>query len=309
MLYQAEVFANRLKARYRHFFRRFKKNNIDVFRLYDRDIPEVRAVVDWYAGHLVIGEYIRTQTGPEWLPFMAKAAGEALNVPPEKIFMKHRKTKVETGTRYKGGVASKNRFVVNERDCQFWVNLDSFLDTGLFSDHRDTRALIRKEVKGHDFLNLFAYTGAFSVVAALGGAKSVTTVDRSATYIRWAEDNFELNHIKENNHKFIHSDVEKFLDTAAKQKNKFSYCFVDPPSFSNRTGTGTFDVNKHHPELLEKVFTVMAPNGIVYFSTNHQRFDFKLNRLKVKNIKEITPKTIPEDYRNKLVHRCWRIEL
>ena len=99
--YQAEIFANRLKKRYRHLARRFRRANIDVFRLYDRDIPEVRAVVDWYQGHLVVGEYIRLQTGPEWLPRMARAAGEALNIPKEKIFLKRRQTKNNTGARYK----------------------------------------------------------------------------------------------------------------------------------------------------------------------------------------------------------------
>ncbi len=307
--HHAEIFANRLKNRYRHLSRKFRKQYIDAFRLYDRDIPEVRAVVDWYQGHLVIGEYVRLQTGPEWLPRMAQAAGEALNVPPEKIFLKRRQTRSGRDERYTRTEVKGKRFVVSERDLRFWVNLDGFLDTGLFSDHRNTRVLVREMAKGRDFLNLYAYTGSFSAAAALGGARSIATVDRSATYINWAKDNFKLNAIHNRAYEFVRSDAEEYLESLRKRKRKFTLAFVDPPSFSQRRGTGLFNINSHHTELLEKVFAVMAKGSTVFFSTNHQRFDPKLNRLKVKAIKELTPQTIPEDYRNKLIHRCWQIDL
>ena len=307
--YHAEILANRLKNRYRHLARRFRRANIDVFRLYDRDIPEVRAVVDWYQGHLVIGEYIRLQTGPKWLPRMAQAAGEALNVPREKIFLKRRQTQSKAGPRYRPTKSIGTRFVVCERDLKFWVNLSGSLDTGLFSDHRETRVLLRKMAKGADFLNLYSYTGSFSCAAALGGARSIMTVDRSATYIQWAKDNFKLNHIKNPAYTFVQSDTEKYIEVLQKRKRKFTLAFVDPPSFSQRLGKTSFDINRHHPELLEKIFTVMDKGSTVIFSVNHQRFDPKFNKLKVKQIKELTPKTIPEDYGNKLVHRCWQMDL
>ena len=307
--YHARILANRLKKNYRHLARRFKRANIDVFRLYDRDIPEVRAVVDWYQGHLVVGEYIRLQTGPQWLSRMAQAAGEALNVPKDKIFTKRRQTKSTTGARYKPTKIKGKRFIVAERDLKFWVSLDGRLDTGLFSDHRDTRVLVRKMAKGQDFLNLFAYTSSFSCAAALGGAKSIVTVDRSATYIAWAKDNFQLNKIKNPAYTFLQSDTEKCLEFLRRKKRKFTLAFIDPPSFSQRKGAGTFNINSHHPELLEKVFAVMAKGSTVIFSSNHQRFDPKFHKLKTKRIRELTPKTIPQDYRNKRVHRCWQIDL
>lgn len=307
--HHAEILANRLKNRYRHLARRFRRANVDVFRLYDRDIPEVRAVVDWYQGHLVVGEYIRLQTGPQWLPRMARAAGEALNVPQDKVFIKRRQTKSPAGARYQRSRNRGKRFAVSEFDLKFWVNLDGFLDTGLFSDHRETRKLFRAMAKGQDVLNLYAYTGAFSCAAAAGGAKSVVTVDRSSTYVNWARDNFQLNRMNNPAYEFVRSDTEEYLEFLKRKKRKFTLAFVDPPSFSNRRGKSSFDVNCHHPELLEKVFSVMAPGSTVLFSTNHQRFDPKLDRLKVKRIRELTPAAIPEDYRNKLVHRCWRIDL
>ncbi|MDD3375344.1 MAG: class I SAM-dependent methyltransferase [Candidatus Omnitrophica bacterium] len=308
--YHAEIFANRIKRQYKHLARRFQRRNIDVFRLYDRDIPEVRAVVDWYQGHLVVGEYIRLQTGPTWLPRMAKAAGEILNIPEDKVFLKRRQTKSASGARYKNSKSQRMRLAVSERDLKFWVKLDGLVDTGLFSDHRNTRELVREMVKDKDFLNLYAYTGSFSCVAALGGAKSIVTVDRSATYLQWARDNFKLNNINNLKYEFVCSDTEKYLDDLKRKGRKFTLAFVDPPSFSQRRGKNSvFDINKHHVELLEKVFLVMAKDSTVIFSTNHQRFDPKLRRLNVKQVKELTPKTIPEDYRNKLVHRCWQIDL
>jgi 23S rRNA G2069 N7-methylase RlmK/C1962 C5-methylase RlmI len=307
--HHAEILANRLKKNYRHLARRFKREHIDVFRLYDRDIPEVRAVVDWYQGNLVVGEYVRLQTGPQWLTRMAQAAGEALGVPKDKVYTKRRRTQAGTGARYKVSKNKGKRFIVSERDLKFWVSLDGDLDTGLFPDHRDTRVLVRQMAKGRDFLNLFAYTGSFSCAAALGGARSMATVDRSATYMAWAKDNFKLNNIRNPNYEFMQSDTEQCLEFLQRRKRRFTLAFVDPPSFSQRKGAEAFNIVKHHSQLLEKVFMVMAKGSTVIFSTNHQRFDPKLNQLKTKRITELTPKTIPEDYRNKLVHRCWKIDL
>ncbi|OGX38307.1 MAG: hypothetical protein A3C36_02475 [Omnitrophica WOR_2 bacterium RIFCSPHIGHO2_02_FULL_52_10] len=305
----ARILANRLKARYRHLARKFRRAGIEAFRLYDRDIPEVRAVVDWYQGHLVVGEYVRLQTGPQWLPRMARAAGEALNVPADKIYMKRRRTKAEAEPRYPRASAGGKRIVVCERGLKFWVNLGGALDTGLFADHRDTRALVRQIAGGRDFLNLYAYTGAFSCAAAAGGAKSVVTVDRSAAHIQWAKDNMALNNFRGRAYEFVRADVEEYLETLRRSKRRFSLALVDPPSFSKRRGTGTFNVNSHHAQLLTNVLTVMAPGASVIFSTNHQRFDPKLGRLKAKRIVELTAQTVPEDYRNKLIHRCWRIDM
>lgn len=308
--YHAEILENRLRKQFAHLSKRFKKQNIECFRLYDWDIPEVRAVVDWYKGHIVIAEYERLQTGKNWLPFMAEAAAKALNVPMANVHMKVRRTVLSDGTRYEKkkvtGVA--NRFKVQERDLLFWVNMEDFLDTGLFSDHRDTRLMIREMVKAKSFLNLFCYTGAVTAAAAKGEAATTTSVDRSETYIQWAKDNLKLNGLSDEKHKFIQSDVDMFLDRAAQEGEKFEFAFVDPPSFfQDLTRQVEFDVNYDHPDLLEKVIRVMAPQGKILFSTNHQRFEPNFDNLKVTSIVDITKKTIPQDYRNKQVHRCWEI--
>ncbi|OGX31707.1 MAG: SAM-dependent methyltransferase [Omnitrophica WOR_2 bacterium RIFCSPHIGHO2_01_FULL_48_9] len=309
--YHAEMLANRIRKRFAHLSKRFKREGIDCFRLYDWDIKEVRAVVDWYAGHVVIAEYERLQTGPDWLPCMAEAVAGALNLPLSRVHMKRRRTNVKEGPRYsvkKSSAEKPERFIVRERHLKFWVNLDDFLDTGLYSDHRDTRVMIGQLAKDKDFLNLFAYTGVFTCTAASGGAKTTTTVDRSGTYIQWAKDNMELNGLRGPQHTFIQSDVEKFLSQTGRGRQRFTLAFVDPPSFFQETSKGVaFDINVDHPKLLQNVLQVMAPGSTVFFSTNHQRFEPKLGGLAVKDLKEITPATIPEDYRNEQVHRCWQM--
>lgn len=306
--YHAELLCNRVKKRFVHLHKKFKKQNIDCFRLYDWDIPEIRAVVDWYGGHVVVGEYVRWQTGDEWLPQMAKAVAFALKVPSANVHVRRRQTKTDEGPRYRKLASKGKPFEVRERDLRFWVNLDDFLDTGLFSDHRDTRVIVRKLAKSKDFLNLFAYTGAFTCAAASGGSKSTTTVDRSSTYLDWAKDNLELNKLWAAKHQLVRSDVNKFLEKTYRERKRFDLAFVDPPSFfQDELNEVSFDINEDHPELLLNVLKVMAPGSTVFFSTNHQRFEPRLETPLAKDLVELTPKTIPEDYRNRQIHRCWRM--
>ena len=309
--HHAEMLANRIRARFRHLSRKFKHQNIDCFRLYDWDIKEVRAVIDWYAGHVVVAEYVRLQTRPEWLPQMAHAVAGALNLPQENVHLRRRQTNTQEGPRYRtkaSKASGAKRFQVRERNLSFWVNLDDFLDTGLFSDHRDTRVIIEKLVAGKDFLNLFGYTGAFTCAAAAGGAKTTVTVDRSETYLDWARDNLKLNGLWGPQHSLIKSDAGKYLERAFREGRRFTLAFIDPPSFfQDRSKGESFDINEDHPQLLQNVLQVMVPGSFVFFSTNHQRFEPGLENLPVKDLTELTPKTIPEDYRNRHVHRCWRM--
>ncbi|MBP9855467.1 MAG: class I SAM-dependent methyltransferase [Candidatus Omnitrophica bacterium] len=307
-LQHAELLSNRVRKQFRHLSKRFKKQNIDCFRLYDWDIPEVRAVVDKYGDHLVVGEYIRLQTGTDWLPKMAEAVAAALEIPKEKVHIKKRTTNTKGGERYQKLDTKDLLFIVHERDLKFWVNLDDYIDTGLFSDHRDTRLIVRDLAKDKDFLNLYAYTGTFTCAAASGNARSSVTVDRNSTYLKWAKDNMELNKLMHKDHEFIQSDSYEYLHRAYKEGRRFNLAVIDPPSFSqDHQEDVSFDINREHPVLIKKVLNVMHPGSVVFFSTNHQRFEPRLQGLNVSEIKELTPKTIPEDYRNKTIHRCWRM--
>jgi len=304
----AEILSNRVRNRFRFLSKRFKRQNIDCFRLYDWDIPEIRAIVDWYAGHIVVAEYERIQTGIEWLPQIAKAVGVALEISPEKIHIRRRHTRTQGSQRYTRIGKQDEIIEVMERDLRFYVNLSDFLDTGLFSDHRNTRLILRDMAKGRNFLNLFAYTGTFTCAAAAGNASNTVTVDKSGTYLKWANDNMGLNGLKSKRHTFIQSDVGIFLDRAYDEGRRFTLAFIDPPSFFTYGHNNVdFDINRDHPQLIRKVLSLMTPGSVVLFSTNHQRFRPCMEGLPVKDMIELTPTTIPEDYRNRKVHRSWKI--
>ncbi|MGE0086102.1 MAG: class I SAM-dependent methyltransferase [Desulfococcaceae bacterium] len=307
---QAEMLANRVRKRRNHLRKRFAKQGIEVFRLYDWDIPEIRAVVDWYAGHLVIGEYTRMQSAPEWLPMMGEAVAKALDVPMENLHLKERMAGKQDGKRYERFDYTDKKIIVSERDLKFSVNLSDFVDTGLFSDHRNTRQMVRELSAGKDFLNLYCYTGTFTCYAAKGGAGSTVSVDRSETVIRWAKENFDLNGIPEKGNTLMHADAFDFLRKAKRQNKTFDLALVDPPSYSStRSREEEFDIVTDHPLLLETVVSLMKKGGIIFFSANHQNFEPQMSHLTVGEIKEITQLTIPEDYvsKKKQIHRCWKI--
>jgi len=307
---QADMLANRVKKRHAHLCKRFARENIEVFRLYDWDIPEIRAAVDWYAGHLVVSEYMRTQSTPEWLPLMGSAVAGALGVPLEKVHLKERHAGYQDGNRYERFEYSDKKIVVSERDFRFSVNLDDYVDTGLFSDHRNTRQMVRKTAAGKDFLNLYCYTGTFTCYAAKGGARTTVSVDRSETAIRWAKENMDLNGITESGNTLIQAHSYDFIEKAKRKNQSFDLAVVDPPSFStSRNRKHAFDIAMDHPTLLQSVIELMRTGATIFFSTNHQNFRPHFEKLKITAVKEITSMTIPEDYasKKKKIHRCWKI--
>jgi 23S rRNA (cytosine1962-C5)-methyltransferase len=309
---QAEMLANRVKKRFAHLHKRFARQHIEVFRLYDWDIPEIRAVVDWYAGHLVIGEYTRAQTTPEWLPLMAQAVAQALGVPDDKVHLKARYYGKSKGKRYERIDYTDKMIVVAERDLKFYVNPWDYVDTGLFSDHRDTRRMVRQAAAGKDFLNLFCYTGTFSCYAAKGQARSTVSVDRSRTAIAWTRKNLALNGIAESGNPAVQAHALDYLARAGRENRRFDLAVVDPPSFSTtRSREDHFDILQDHPVLLNAVIEVMRPGAVVFFSTNHQKFVLRPDEVHAAGIEDITAQTIPEDYQHKrkTIHRCWKIKV
>ena len=292
---QARMLENRVRKNFRKLKARFEQRRIGAFRLYDRDIPEIRAVVDWYEGHAVVAEYAREQTANlPWLETMGRAVAAALELSFDHVHLKKRRA----GEKYERLARTAARIEVREGDLRFLVNLDDYIDTGLFADHRETRALVRREAAGKRFLNLFAYTGTFTCAALLGGAVSSVSVDASQNYLDWARDNLRLNGLPEGG--LVKSDAIEFLDRAG---TRFDLCVLDPPSYSDHGGK-VFDVQRDHRALVEKTLALLEPGGVLWFSTNHQRFEPQLDGLQ--GI-EMTSKTVPEDYRNRAVHRSFRI--
>jgi 23S rRNA G2069 N7-methylase RlmK/C1962 C5-methylase RlmI len=307
---QAEEFRNRLVKMARHYRRWPTRQGIDCFRLFDRDIPNVPLAVDRYGEclHIAVYEKADAPTTPrreQWIAFLTRTAGEALGVPPENVFVKRRRRQLDAA-QYERQGDQRRELIVHEAGCKFLVNLSDYLDTGLFLDHRVTRSLVRGEARGKRFLNLFAYTGAFTVQAAAGGAQSTTTVDLSNTYLRWAKRNLQLNGFTGKRHRLVRDDARKFLEYHPPEP-AYDLAVVDPPTFSrSKKLDRDWDIQRDHAELLNRLLRLMAPDGVIYFSTNFRRFHLAADEIRAE-VREITRQTLPPDFRESRIHRCWRI--
>jgi 23S rRNA (guanine2445-N2)-methyltransferase / 23S rRNA (guanine2069-N7)-methyltransferase len=312
---KAEVLANRLRKNLKHFSKWAKREGISCYRLYDWDIPELAFLIDIYGDRLHFAEIERNHDRSpieheHYMQHILQSAADAVGIPIEKVYYKKRKPQKE-GKQYLTHADTNDFFEVSEGGHKFLVNLADYIDVGLFLDHRKTRARVQKEVAGKDFLNLFAYTGSFTIYAAAGGAKSTTTVDTSNTYLDWAERNLLLNGFSGKEHRLERSDSFEFLEYT---QQSFDVCVVDPPTRSvNKSSGRFFDVQSGHVALLRRVLKRMRKGGIIYFSTNFRNFEFDEEELKssYKNlsIKEITAQTIPLDFERKPSHRCWLIAM
>ena len=307
-------FANRLQKNIKKIEKWAKQQGLDAYRLYDADLPEYNLAVDRYADHIVVQEYaapknIGENKARQRLLDAMNATLIVTGIETNKLILKVRQK--QKGTNQYEKLANKGEyFYVNEYGAKLWVNLTDYLDTGLFLDHRLTRKMLGEMAQGKDFLNLFAYTGSATVHAALGKAKSTTTVDMSNTYLNWAEQNLLLNDIEGKQHKLIQADCLQWLEKCDRQ---FDLIFVDPPTFSNsKRMEDSWDVQRDHIKLMTNLKRILRPNGTVVFSNNKRGFkmDFaKLEELGLSAV-EISHKTLPLDFeRNKQIHNCWLVTL
>ena len=306
-------FANRLQKNIKKIEKWAKQQGLDAYRLYDADLPEYNLAVDRYADHIVVQEYaapknIDENKARQRLLDAVNATLQVTGMETNKLILKVRQK--QKGTNQYEKLANKGEyFYVNEYGAKLWVNLTDYLDTGLFLDHRLTRKMLGEMAQGKDFLNLFAYTGSATVHAALGKAKSTTTVDMSNTYLNWAEQNLLLNDIEGKQHKLIQADCLQWLEKCDRQ---FDLIFVDPPTFSNsKRMEDSWDVQRDHIKLMTNLKRILRPNGTIVFSNNKRGFkmDFaKLEELGLSAV-EISHKTLPLDFeRNKQIHNCWLVQ-
>ena len=306
-------FANRLQKNIKKIEKWAKQQGLDAYRLYDADLPEYNLAVDRYADHIVVQEYaapknIDENKARQRLLDAVNATLNVTGIETNKLILKVRQK--QKGTNQYEKLANKGEyFYVNEYGAKLWVNLTDYLDTGLFLDHRLTRKMLGEMAQGKDFLNLFAYTGSAPVHAALGKAKSTTTVDMSNTYLNWAEQNLLLNDIEGKQHKLIQADCLQWL---AKCDRQFDLIFVDPPTFSNsKRMEDSWDVQRDHIKLMTNLKRILRQNGTIVFSNNKRGFkmDFaKLEELGLSAV-EISHKTLPLDFeRNKQIHNCWLLQ-
>ncbi|MGZ5027361.1 MAG: bifunctional 23S rRNA (guanine(2069)-N(7))-methyltransferase RlmK/23S rRNA (guanine(2445)-N(2))-methyltransferase RlmL [Methylobacter sp.] len=313
----AEMFANRLKKNLKKLSSWTKQNRVTCYRAYDADLPEYAAAVDIYQGEqtcVVVQEYeppksIDQHKADQRLAGLLAEIPRVLGINSDQVFLKIRRKQKSTDQYEKHG--DQGRFhIIEEGGCKLLVNFEDYLDTGLFLDHRPIRMLIQKQAKDKRFLNLFAYTGSATVHAAMGGAKSTTTVDMSNTYINWAKKNMALN-ASEGAHEFIQADCLDWLATEAQLANRqYDLIFLDPPTFSNsKRMDEVFDIQADHVQLINNAISLLAPGGVLYFSTNFRRFKIDKQALSDLIVEDISASTIPEDFaRNPKIHYCWRIQ-
>lgn len=302
-----QTIQNRIEKNYKHRAKWARKEGIECFRIYEKDIPEFPFIVDVYKDHAVIFEKRDSEIDAEKIDhfnYIISAVKNVMHLPEEKIVIKSRMKQKGT-TQYERLEERNEFFPVKEYQAQFLVNLHDYLDTGLFLDHRPMRQVIFKEAKGKKFLNLFSYTGTVSVMAALGGATHVTSVDLSSTYQEWARKNFEHNKISLKEHNFI---VQSALDYLEKAVSQFDLIFLDPPTFSNsKKMEEDFEVEKDQEFLIKHCLRLLNPGGTLYFSNNKRKFKLDPKILELAQVEDISEKSIPLDYRDRKIHHCYKI--
>jgi 23S rRNA (guanine2445-N2)-methyltransferase / 23S rRNA (guanine2069-N7)-methyltransferase len=312
----AEDFANRLRKNLKQLGKWLKREEIRCYRAYDADMPEYAVAVDVYESEerwVVVQEYapprsIDPAKARARLDAILATLPEVLAVDPKRVVLKQRKQQKGLAQYEKLQEASHFHQVL-EGPCHLWVNFEGYLDTGLFLDHRITRAMIREQAAGKRFLNLFAYTGVATVHAALGGAKATTTVDMSKTYLDWARRNLELNNISGEAHELIRANCLEWLDKAVAEGRQYDLIFLDPPTFSNsKRMEDNFDIQRDHTALIRQCMKLLSTGGILIFSNNFRRFKMDGSLLGDYRVEDIGRATLPPDFeRNPKIHHCWKI--
>lgn len=312
----AEMFANRLQKNLKHLGRWAAREGVECYRVYDADMPEYNLAIDLYQGEqrfAHVQEYeppasVEARAAQRRLKEALAMIPRVLDVAEDAMFLKVRRR--QTGRRQYEKLAQTGVFhEVHEGGHRFLVNFTDYLDTGLFLDHRKTRALIGELARGRRFLNLFAYTGTATVYAARAGAAGTTTVDMSHTYLDWARRNLALNGVRVGReHELVQADALVWLKERHRQR--YDLVFLDPPTFSrSKRMQDDFDVQRDHVALLRDALALLAPGGILLFSTNNRRFKLDRAAFGDVQVEDITRRTIPKDFeRNSKIHQCFCFE-
>lgn len=315
---QVQPFLNRVGKNHRHLEKWARRQNIGAWRVYDRDLPDFALAVDLYQGQelwLHVQEYEAPKgVDPVKAQLRLQLACDALpglfDIPPARLILKTRKRQKDAG-QYQRQADRGRFFAVQEGPAQLRVNLHDYLDTGLFLDSRDIRAMIRDQADGKRLLNLFCYTATASVQAALGGADATTSVDLSNTYLDWARENFKLNNIPMTRHALVKADCRKWLSeqavVPAPQRTRYDLILLDPPTISRSSAMeDMLDTQRDHVELIRNALALLAPGGKLYFCTNYRRFRLDQAALDDSKPVNISSRTVPKDFaRNQKIHQCW----
>ena len=308
------MFRNRLQKVYKHFSKLARRQEVACYRFYDHDLSEFPFAIELYKDVVHAAEYKRRhgmedEEHEEWLQSCREVIAEVLEISQDNIFMKVRQRKAGRQGQYEKFAEEKVERIVPEGGLSFIINLTDYLDTGLFLDHRITRGMVRDEAKEKKVLNLFCYTGSFSVYAAAGGAEEVVSIDLSKTYLNWGKRNMQYNKLyKDEKHHFIHADVMEWIDSEL-PSDYFDLIVCDPPTFSNsKRMDDIFDVQRDHVKLLKQLLKGCTDTGRIYFSNNYRGFQIDRDAIPAAVVKDITGATTPFDFQGKLHRSCFLIE-
>lgn len=301
---------NRLKKNQRQLKSFLSQNSVTCYRIFDWDMPEFPLCIDVYEGKMHVAIYktrhsLNEENNVLWQNECMKVIMQVFKVDEKDIYIKSRE-RMRGMEHYQKVNEKKEFFTVHENGIKFLVNLDDYLDTGLFLDHRNTRKRVMMESKGKHLLNLFSYTGSFSVYAAMGGAFTTTSVDLSNNYLNWAKENFKVNNISVSKHQFIKADVKEWIKQTPTKI--YDIIILDPPTISTSDKTKTnFNVQADHAELINDTLNHLQTGGVLYFSNNFRDFVFDEEKINAASIENISKESVPQDFRNKKIHACWRI--
>jgi 23S rRNA (guanine2445-N2)-methyltransferase / 23S rRNA (guanine2069-N7)-methyltransferase len=306
----AQMFANRVVKNRKQLSKWVKQENIQCYRIYDADMPEYAVAIDIYHDWLHVQEYAAPKTvdaekAQRRLEEVMLALPQALQIPEARIVLKQRRQ--QTGKDQYQTHDEKGEYIqVEEGGCKLLVNLNDYLDTGLFLDHRPVRQKIQHLAQGKRFLNLFCYTGTATMHAVQGGAHNSLSVDMSATYLSWGKKNLALNGFSDQVHQFEQHDCMEFIKH---HKGEYDLIFLDPPTFSNsKKMIGVLDVQRDHAWMIHRVMDLLSEDGLLIFSTNYRRFELDDKVLQHNHVEDISDQTLDIDFsRNKKIHRCWEI--
>ncbi len=307
----AEMLVNRLRKNQRVLGKWARQQDIQCYRLYDRDLPEYAFAIDCYGEYVQMAEYQAPASIDEEKVAARReqaitAVQEVLGIARDHIELKSRERQ-RGKQQYQSQAQSQSFFEVSEGPARFWINLRDYLDTGLFLDHRPIRQFIRENAAGKRFLNLFCYTASASVQAALGGASSTLSIDLSNTYLDWARRNFLLNKLGGKNHRLKKADCIDYLNS---KYEKFDMIFLDPPTFSNSKSTSNvLDIQRDHVALIGKAMKKLETGGLLIFSTNKLNFKLDDEVLRKYKIRDYTAASLGKDFqRQKKIHQTWLID-
>lgn len=307
---KSSPFKNCIRNNYRHIRKWAKRTNTNCFRIYDREIASFPLAIDFYGGRYCVHYFSRSREAdeppPELVEEVCSVLSSLFHANADSIYWRTR-VKREKTEQYEKIGKSKKFFPVLEYGVQFLINLTDYLDTGLFLDHREMRRLVAAEAKGKRILNLFSYTGSFSVHASRAGATHTKSVDMSNTYNAWAEENFLLNSLSLKTNEIVRADCLTFLQS---ETGSYDIIVIDPPTISrSKKMSQMFDIQEDYVFLINKSLPLLKKNGVIYFSTNSRKFVFDPSLFPNCNAQEITNKTFPIDFHRAKIHKSWKITM